>query len=509
MAAQKNRSSVLAVVKEVTAGTPVAPTSGSQYIALQEGFDFSGGFDELENAEIKASIGVAKSIQGLERPTASFDHYLRHSGVEGQAPGFGPCIEAVLGQVSSNATERLTAAASTVSLLKLAAGGADFDNPTTARGKAVLVKDGTNGYSIRPVDSRSGNDLTLGFDLPAAPAAGLGVGKCVNYAPLNTGHPTLSLWLYRGNGGAIEMESGCRGESMNISIAAGELINASFSFQGTKYHYDVIEIAAADIYLDFTDDDGTFAASIPQGFYRSPHELAQAIEDALNATASTETYTVVYQDADGKFKITSTSTLLTLLWNTGANTANSIGNKIGFSLAADDSGNAGSVGYTSDTAITLTNAITPSYDSADPQAAKNNEVLIGDSNDIACFCASTVDIAVTNEIQDVECVCAESGVQEKIFNRRTIEVTIVGVLEAYDADKFDKFVNNSDVKFLYNFGTKSGGNWVAGKCASIYIPSATVSAHKLGDSNGLVTMELTVKAYVDSTGAGEFYINFL
>lgn len=502
--AEKNRASVLAVVKEVTAGTPVAPTLGTQYIALQEGFEFSPGFDQLENAEIKASIGVAKTIQGLERPTASFDHYLRHSGVEGQAPNFGPLIEAVLGTVTSNAVERLTAAGSTVSVVNLAAGGGDF-----ARGKAVLIKDGTNGYSIRPVDSVLVNALTLGFDLSAAPAAGIGAGKCVNYAPANSGHPTLSLWLYRGNGGAIEMESGCRAESMSIAVAAGELINASFAFQGTKYHYDVINITATDIYLDFTDDDGTFAAQVQADFYRDPHDLAQTIQDAMNATASTETYTVVYQDSDGKFKITSTSTLLSLLWNTGANTANSIGDKIGFSLASDDTLAGGAVGYTSDTAISLVNAITPAYDSADPQAAKSNEVFIGDSTDIACFCASTLDITVTNEIQDVECICAVSGIKDKIFNSRTVEAAIVGILEAYDADKFHKFANNTDVKFLFNFGSKSGGNWVAGKCCSIYMPSATVSAHQLGDNNGLVTMEITVRAYVDNTGAGEFYINFL
>jgi hypothetical protein len=502
--AEKNRSSVLAVVREVTAGTPVAPTVGTQYVALQEGFQFAPNFDQLDNAEIRASIGVSKSIQGLEKPTASFDHYVRHSGVEGQAPNFGVLIESVLGTTSSNSTERVTAGGSTVSILNAAAGGSDF-----ARGKAVLVKDGTNGYSIRPVDSVLVNALTLGFDLAIAPAAGIGLGKCVNYAPANSGHPTLSLWLYRGNGGAIEMEAGSRGESMSISVAAGELVNASFAFQATKYHYDVIEIKAADVSLDFTDDDGTFVATIPQAFYRDPHDLAQAIQDALNATASTKTYVVVYLDVSGKYKITSNSTVLSLLWNTGANFATTIGDKIGYSTASDDTGNAGAVGYTSDNPITLTNPITPTYDSADPQAAKNNEVFIGDSNDIVCFCASSMDINVTNEIQDVECICAVSGVQDKIFNKRTVEINIVGILEAYDADKFHKFANNSDVKFLFNFGSKSGGNWVAGKTCSIYVPSATVSAHQLGDNNGLVTMEITVKAYVDSSGNGEFYINFL
>ncbi len=502
--AEKNRASVLAIVREVTPGTVVAPSVGTDFIALQEGFTLKPNFDTLENAEIRSSIGVSKLIQGLESPEGSLDHYLRHSGVEGQAPNYGLLIESVMGATSVNATERLTAASSTVSLLKLASGGGDF-----AKGKAVLVKDATNKYGIRPVDSVAGNDLTLGFDLVASPAAGLGVSKCINYSPANEGHPTMSVWLYRGNGGAIELLAGTRVSEMAISIAAGELVNASYSFQGTKYYFDPILIGASDTKLDFTDDDGTDVATIPAGYYSNPHELASAIQDALNATASTETYTVVYVDASAKFKITSSSTVLSLLWNTGANVANSIGDKIGFSGAADDTGASGATGYLSDSAISYANAITPTYDSADAQAAKNNECLIGDSNDLVCFCASQVDVTITNEIEDVKCVCAESGVQEKIINKRTIEVNVTGLLERGDADKFYKFANNGDVKFLYNFGSRSGGNWVAGTCCSIYVPQATISSHELGDDNGLVTMQIGVRPYVGADGSGEFFINFL
>jgi hypothetical protein len=501
--AEKNRASLLAIVEEVTAGTIVLPSVGTQFVALQEGFSLAPNFEQIDNAEIRASIGVAKSIQGLESPSGSFDHYLRHSGVEGQAPGFGSLIKAVLGSTSSNGTERVTAGGSTVSVVALAAGGADFD-----RGKAILLKDGTNGYSIRPVHSRSGNDLTLGFQLSAAPAAGIGAGKCVNYAPANSGHPTLSLWLYRGNGGALEAMAGARMSSLSISIAAGELINASYAFEGTKYFFNPINITSADRYIDFTDDDGTFAASITAKTYRDPHELAQAIQDAMNTANSGETKTVVYLDASGKYKITSTGTVLELLFLTGANNANSIDTSIGFTHT-DHTGTAAGTGYTSDNAVSFAATVTPSYDSADPQAAKNNEVFIGDSDDITCFCASTVDISITNEIQNVECVCAESGVQDKIFNRRIVEANIVGVLDRYDADKFKKYRANDDVRFAFNFGTKSGGNWVAGKCCNIYMPSASVSAFELGDNNGLVTMNITVRAFVDSSGNGEFYINFL
>ena len=49
----------------------------------------------------------------------------------------------------------------------------------------------------------------------------------------------------------------------------------------------------------------TYTAKI----YKDPHELAQAIQDAMNAV-SAETYTVVYSNTDGKYTIaTSTSAI--------------------------------------------------------------------------------------------------------------------------------------------------------------------------------------------------------
>lgn len=496
--AEKNRASVLAIVEETTIGELKMPTSGTQYLALQEGFSLSPNFATQENAEIRASIGVSKLIQGLEQPEGSFDHYLRHSGVEGQAPNFGLMLKSLLGASSVNATERLTAASSTISLIKMAAGGSDM-----ARGKAFLIKDGTNGYSIRSVMSMATNDATLAFDLENAPAAGIGLGKCVNYAPANEGHPTLSVHLYRGNGGAYEAMAGSRVASATFTVQAGDLINASYALQGTKYFYNPIEIPAGK-FLDFEDDDGAVSAPIPAGIYRTPQELAAAIQAAMRTVQTGETASVVYQNTSGKFRISCTGTVFELQFLTGTNNANQIDTRIGFT----HTDHTGATFYASDTAISLAAPHVPSYDNADPRVAKNNEVLLGDSDDTTCFCASAIDITVTNEIQDVECVCAESGVQEKIINRRTIELNVTGILERYDADKFDKFSNNSDVRFQYSFGQRSP-NWVAGTVCSIFIPSATISSHELGDNNGIVTMQIGVRPYVDNTGAGEFYINFL
>ena len=60
MASIQTRSSVLAIKKEITEGTPVLPTVATDYVALQDTFAMEGGFALLDNAEMKSSIGMSK-----------------------------------------------------------------------------------------------------------------------------------------------------------------------------------------------------------------------------------------------------------------------------------------------------------------------------------------------------------------------------------------------------------------------------------------------------------------
>lgn len=504
MALGSTRANVLAVVEETTAGTPVDPSGTGDYVALQPDVTVTPNFEVLENAEIKNSIGGAKPIQGLEQPEMSMSHYLKGSGTEGTAPEMDVMIESAFGTKSANGTERATTTSSTTTLLKLAAGGSDF-----ARGKAVLIKDGTNGYSIRPVQSVSSNDLTLGFALENAPASGVNVGKCVNYAPANEGHPSFTASLYRGNGHSKEVVAGLKTTSLGINAQAGQLINMAFQAQGTKYFFNPIRIESADRYLDFLDDATTRAASVEAKLYRDPYELAQALQDAMNSLGSSNTFAVTYNSTGasaGKFTITSDGTTLSLLWNTGANTANTIGDKLGFSVAADDTG---ALTYTSDNAQTYASPYTPAFDSTDPIAAKDLEILLGDQDDSACFCAQTVDFTLDVEQSNVLCICAESGVQEKLATSRQATMRITALLDKYQAEYFKKFRANEEVRVAFNFGPKSGGNWVAGKSGCLYMPTAVISSFTLTDLDSVIGLELELTSFVDSSGNGEVYLNFL
>jgi hypothetical protein len=506
MSKLSNKKSVLAIVEESTEGTPVFPSAATDYTALQDGFDLEPSFNELDNAELTGSIGRAKTILGSEDPTASVSHYIRHSGVEGTEPDYGKMFHSLLGDKKVVATERDTVAGSTAgtdtvrgTLVVDAGEGAEYE-----RGQAVLVKDATNGFNIRNVFDVSTDTLNLGQNLAVAPGVGVDLGRAVLYKPANENHPTHTYHLYRANGGALESIAGGRVTEGSIEANAGEFVNGSFSIGGVEYLFNPLEITATNKFVDFNDGGGELNAQVAEKTYKDPHELAAAVQVAMDGLTA-DTITVEYQDSDGKFKISSDGGTLSLLWDSGANTANTMGGTLAFDVSADDTG---ATDYTSDNEIALASPQTPNYDNAQPLVAKNNEVMIGDFNDIDCFEASSVTHTITGTKSDLPDICAVSGKSGSIISEREVEVEVAALLNKFDADKFKRFRKGDNIQYTYNFGEKSGGNWVAGKSVNVYMPTATISSYKLEDADGLVQLSMTLKGYVDE-GQGEFYINFL
>lgn len=502
MASISTKSSVLFITQESTEGTPVAPSGATDAVALQDDFSIEPGTETLENAEIRASIGATKPIIGAESPVVSLSHYMKASGTAGTAPEWNLLAKAFFGSEVVASTEYDLDSGSTGSVLAFPSGeGANFQ-----RGQALLIKDSTNGYRVRAIHSMSTDSATLGFSVPNAPASGVNTGKCVFWKPANDSHPTLTVWNYLGNGGARQVMSGARVTSMSIDAQAGQLINANFSLEGTNFYFNPIEITSSTRYLDWTDDDGTFAAAVTAKWYKNPHELASALQTAMNAAGSSETATVTYNDSTGKFNIKTTGTVLSLLWSSGTNTANSIGTKLGFLVASNDTGTAATTGYNSDNAQTLVAPYTPSYDSTDPLAAKNQEVMVGDQDDYACFKASSVSISASNAIRKIESICAETGQDGSIISGRAVTIEVVALLNQYDADKFNKYNNGDELRFQYTMGPKVGGNWVDGKIVYAYAPTTTITAISVSNEDGLATLNMTLTCFVNSTGEGEFYL---
>jgi len=506
----QTKKTVIAIEKETTEGTLVVPSAGTSFIPVLDGFDMDLAQETLENAELTGNIGTAKPFLGFETPTASLPIYVKPSGTEGQAPGYGDVAEAAFGSTASLATERDTVSSSTAgdsstrgTIIVDSGEGAEFE-----RGAALLIKSGAdaNGnYAIRNVFSVSTDTLNLGQNITNAPSSGVNLGKYVLYKPSES-HPTLSVWGYIANEAALQAVAGSRVTEFGMSVAAGDFISGSVSLEGIEGFYNPIDVKATDTTIDFTDDGGTVQATVTAKTYKDPEELRSALETAMNAVA-TDTITVTYSNTTGKFTIASDgSSTFSLLWNSGTGAANTIGDVLGYTVSADDTG---AFTYTADSVVDITAQYTVSYDDQDPLVAKNNEVLLGDFDDITCFSTRSFDFTLSNEKEDVLDVCAASGKSGSVVTKRLVTINLVADLPQYDTDKYTRFRKGTETSFTFNWGTKSGGNWVAGSCANLYLPTATITNHKIGDTGGLATLEMTLQAYVDSNSNGEVYLNFL
>ncbi len=505
MATISSRNSVLGVVTEVTQNLLRVPQTSGDYVPLQDDFSIEPNYDQIENLEIKASIGRAASIQGGENPTASLSFYLKGSGTEGAAPQWSDIAKSFFGTQIIEGTQRVTAASSTVSLINvtgaLAAG--------LAQGYGVLIKDPVNGYRVRVVDSVTTNAFVPSFNLPNAPGTSVGLGKPVYWSPANENHPSLSLWWYGGNGGATQAVSGALINDFSYTLTANDSVNASAGFDALGYFFDPILIGSSDRFIDFTDDTGTFAAAITARWYKDPHELAEALTIAMNSSGTAQTHLCQYLDASGKFKFTSTGTLLSLLWNTGANAANTVGDKIGFIVSANDTGSPATTGYSSDNAQSYAAPHTPVFDPTAPIIAKNQEVMIGNATDYACFNPSEVSVSLSSGVRKIEDICSESGRSAAIINSREAEITVTALLNQYDAIQMARFRKGDSIRFQTTMGAKNGGNWVPGTVVYSYAPQSKITAISITNDEGLVSLQLTLQPFVSDTGTPEFYIGQL
>lgn len=497
------RSSILAIKKESVAGVVEALTTSVDFVALREGFAMQSENEVIDTDTLQNGIGASKSIVVGENPSATFPGYFKHSGVEGQAPEFSEIIESCMGSVVENSTEYSTIAGSSVSVVALSTDvGANF-----SQGQALLIKDGANGYSIRNIDSISGDNLTLNFEVDSAPAASVALGKAVFYNPEDTDHPTYTLHRWQASSGAhfYDVVAGARTVNLSLTMPARDLVTLDAEIEGISYYFKPITISASNTAIDFTDSSSTVEASLSEGIYKTPLDLADEISTKMTA-ASVDEITCVYSSTTGKYTISSDGTALSMLWNSGTNNATSVGSTLGFTVTADDTG---ALTYTSDSAIAFTPPYTPAYDTSDPNQAISNEFIIGGTTDNFCRPASNVAVQISTPKTQVLSICAENGVDSTLVLSREVKISGKVILPQYEAEIFDRAFNNTTTKFMYNGGVKDGsGNWTAGKCFNIYMQSGSITAIPLNNENGYVIYALEAKGFITGT-TKDIYINFI
>lgn len=512
--AEKTRSSVVGIREESAEGTLIELSAGAQFTAIREGFSVQGAIETVESDELVNDIGASAPFTTKETPTASIPKYLKHSGVEGQAPDYAVMIKSCMGAQTTNGTEYNTVSGSSAGTATAAAvinvdtgEGAQF-----AKGQGLLIKDGTNGRKIRNVRSISTDALTLNYNLNAAPAAGVNLGKAIHFAPAVDGHPTYSLHHYQGSSSSAlhQAVAGCRTTAMSMSFGANELGTVDFSVEGVKFFYNPIVIGA-NKHINFKDDTigSELTATLSEKAYQSPKALAEEVAAKMTAASVAsegDTISCSFNSTTGKFTISTSGSFLSLLWDSGANTATNAAASLGFSDAADDTA---ATSYVADNVLEYSPAYTPALDAADPLVIKNQELMIGPFNRTDCRSGSNVSISVNTPKTDVDSFCSETGVSGSVVLGREVSLSTTLTFREHEVDEFHRMMKNETTQCMFNVGSKdSNGNWIAGTCINFYMPNAKIVSHLISDADGLMIVELEARGFVTSDQK-DLHINFL
>jgi len=498
------RASVFFLKEEITPGTPVVPSAATDAVPLTEGgITMVPAVENLDNPELSNDIGMTKGYIGKESPTGTFKAMVKGTGSEGVAPHWSLFLKSAMGASSVAAAEYDTVAASTTTVIKVGAGEA----ATFEIGEALIIKDVTNGYSIRNIIAIDTvlDQLTLNFQVAVAPALGVNLGKAVLIKPATSGHPTFTAWHYLGNEGAIQMMTGNVTTSTSIDVTAGQQVAVDFSFEGTGFYFDPMTADNSAYKLDFID--GRLVektALITKKTYKDPHYIAEEVATKISAASGIDNVTCSFSNTTGKMTLTSDGTFLQLLPVTGTNNTVSAFPLLG--ITADKTG-----ATTYDGAeLSWVAPYVPSYDTAgvDSIIAKKAELFIGDGTDNLCVEASNVVLAVTTTATENPSICSETGVASKEVTKRECQMTCTIQMKRHQAGYFHSFITNKTLSAMVNVGPKDGSsNWVAGKAFNAFLGNCTITGQEAGGDT-LVTLALTIKGFVTTTKK-DIYFNYV
>jgi len=509
--AEKTRSSIIGIKEEAVEGKLVELAAGTEFTKINSGFSVNSAVESVSSEELVDGIGSSESFTTKETPSVSISKDLKHSGVEGQAPDYAVMVKSAMGGQIVNAAEDTAAVGSTAgssaaaSIIEVGV-GEGANNPA---GRALMYKDGTNGYQIRNVVSAAGDSLTMNYNVNVAPGSGVTFGKAIHFNPQPDGHPTYSVHHYQSSTATSSLHqavAGCRTTSMNMNFPANELATIEFEVEGIKSFRNGITVDASNFSIDFVDvaAGAALTASLTQKTYQSPKELASEVATKMTAASTNgDTISCSFSSLTGSYTISTSGTYLDLDFATGANSATAADVILGFSV--DETGSLSYAGAPS----TYDTPLTPAYDSSKSFVVKNQELTIGDFARFDCRGGNNFSLSVSTPKTDVDNFCSESGVSESVVLQREVTATTTLIFKKHEIDEFDSLVNNKTTSLMFNGGKKDpSGNWVPGSVINIWMPNAKITSNTIADNDGFLVVEIEAKGFVSSSSK-DLHINFL
>lgn len=225
----------IGLMKEVTEGTYLAPSSASKYLApTGDGIEIKPSKELLDRSVMTGSIGKVTPRVGMKSVEGGLATEARTSGTPGQEPQYGPLMEAALGDVRTISSTTTTKTGNTASVLQIE----DADIGKFNVGDCVLVKE-AGAYHVSPILSKTSGTGTATITLLVAAGSSFSdnvvIEKVVTYLTANSGHPSLSVSKYIEDA-RLEYAAGCRVKTVELNnFSTGQLAEFKFAFEGLNF----------------------------------------------------------------------------------------------------------------------------------------------------------------------------------------------------------------------------------------------------------------------------------
>lgn len=229
-------ATVVAVMKEVTEGTYVAPGAATDYVQVLEGISSNPIKETIERSVLTSSIGKVQPRAGLESVEGSLPMELKASGTEGGIPESGYVIESALGATRAITTQTTTkSSGNTGSVLQIQ--DADISKFNVYDIIVVLESGAHHCCYVSAVDSSAGTaNITVSPSKPSGSFSNsVVISKSRMYYTANASHPSLSISTYWANE-ITQKAIGCKVASLALSnFSVGQIASWDASFSGLSY----------------------------------------------------------------------------------------------------------------------------------------------------------------------------------------------------------------------------------------------------------------------------------
>lgn len=223
------KNTKIAIERETTQGTYVAPTAGASFIQVKEdGLEMTPGKELLERNILGLGLSKVTPRTGLRSVTGALPVEMKAGSTEGAQPEYGLMLESLLGTVKETASQVSGSSHTTTTIFVSDTSGYEV-------GDVVLIKE-AGAYHKSPIASLvTDTSIELLVEMDSAPADGVEIAALCTYKGADDGHPAYSATKYVEDA-VRETATGCLTTSMSVdNFTTGQLADLSFGFEGLDF----------------------------------------------------------------------------------------------------------------------------------------------------------------------------------------------------------------------------------------------------------------------------------